>query len=267
MYVADDKRYDAMQYRRSGRSGIQLPAVSLGLWHNFGGVDNFENSRAMLRRAFDLGITHFDLANNYGPPYGSAEETFGQILKQDFLALPRRADHLDQGRLGHVARALRRIWRLAQVPAGQPGPEPEAHGARVCRHLLPSPARSRHADGGIDGRARHGGAVGPGALRRHFQLTTPAHGAPRRSRFCAIWERRASFISRSIRCSCAIRRGTARRAGERRRGRDRLQPAGAGTAVGSLPEGNSQRLARRARFLSEEEGHRGSHSRQGSRAE
>ena len=85
MYVADDKRYDSMQYRRSGRSGIQLPAISLGLWHNFGGVDNFENSRAMLRRAFDLGITHFDLANNYGPPYGSAEETFGQILKKDFL--------------------------------------------------------------------------------------------------------------------------------------------------------------------------------------
>ena len=85
MYVANDKRYDSMQYRRSGRSGIQLPAVSLGLWHNFGGVDNFENSRAMLRRAFDLGITHFDLANNYGPPYGSAEETFGQILKKDFL--------------------------------------------------------------------------------------------------------------------------------------------------------------------------------------
>jgi L-glyceraldehyde 3-phosphate reductase len=85
VYVANDKRYDSMQYRRSGRSGIQLPAISLGLWHNFGGVDNFENSRAMLRRAFDLGITHFDLANNYGPPYGSAEETFGQILKKDFL--------------------------------------------------------------------------------------------------------------------------------------------------------------------------------------
>jgi L-glyceraldehyde 3-phosphate reductase len=74
-----------MHYRRSGRSGIQLPAVSLGLWQNFGGVDNFENSRAMLRRAFDLGITHFDLANNYGPPYGSAEENFGQIFQKDFL--------------------------------------------------------------------------------------------------------------------------------------------------------------------------------------
>ena len=84
MYLADDKRYDSMQYRRSGRSGIKLPAISLGLWHNFGGVDNFENSRAMLRRAFDLGITHFDLANNYGPPYGSAEETFGEIFKKDF---------------------------------------------------------------------------------------------------------------------------------------------------------------------------------------
>jgi L-glyceraldehyde 3-phosphate reductase len=85
VYVADSHRYDSMQYRRSGQSGIQLPAVSMGLWHNFGGVDNFENSRAMLRRAFDLGITHFDLANNYGPPYGSAEENFGRIFKKDFL--------------------------------------------------------------------------------------------------------------------------------------------------------------------------------------
>jgi L-glyceraldehyde 3-phosphate reductase len=85
LYVPEIKRYDTMQYRRSGRSGIQLPAISLGLWHNFGGLDNFENARAMLRRAFDLGITHFDLANNYGPPYGSAEENFGQILKKDFL--------------------------------------------------------------------------------------------------------------------------------------------------------------------------------------
>jgi L-glyceraldehyde 3-phosphate reductase len=85
VYVADDKRYDSMPYRRSGRSGLNLPAISLGLWHNFGGVDNFENGRAMLRRAFDLGITHFDLANNYGPPYGSAEETFGQIFKKDFV--------------------------------------------------------------------------------------------------------------------------------------------------------------------------------------
>ena len=76
-------RYDSMHYRRCGRSGLKLPAVSLGLWHNFGGVDAFENARAMVHRAFDLGITHFDLANNYGPPPGSAEETFGRILRQD----------------------------------------------------------------------------------------------------------------------------------------------------------------------------------------
>jgi len=72
-----------MRYARCGRSGLKLPAVSLGLWHNFGGVDVYENARAMVHRAFDLGITHFDLANNYGPPFGSAEETFGRILKQD----------------------------------------------------------------------------------------------------------------------------------------------------------------------------------------
>jgi L-glyceraldehyde 3-phosphate reductase len=84
MYQANDQRYNAMQYRRCGKSGLQLPAISLGLWHNFGGVDVFENGRAMLRRAFDLGITHFDLANNYGPPPGSAESNFGQILRQDF---------------------------------------------------------------------------------------------------------------------------------------------------------------------------------------
>jgi L-glyceraldehyde 3-phosphate reductase len=84
VYLANEQRYDAMQYRRSGRSGVRLPAISLGLWHNFGGVDVFETSRAMLRRAFDLGITHFDLANNYGPPPGSAESNFGEIMRLDF---------------------------------------------------------------------------------------------------------------------------------------------------------------------------------------
>jgi L-glyceraldehyde 3-phosphate reductase len=79
-------RYEAIPYARCGRSGLKLPRLSLGLWHNFGGVDTLENQRALLRRAFDLGITHFDLANNYGPPPGSAEENFGQLLKQDFAA-------------------------------------------------------------------------------------------------------------------------------------------------------------------------------------
>jgi L-glyceraldehyde 3-phosphate reductase len=83
MYAASPDRYDRMAYRRSGRSGLQLPLVSLGLWHNFGGDRSYEVSRAIARRAFDLGILHFDLANNYGPPYGSAEETFGRILSDD----------------------------------------------------------------------------------------------------------------------------------------------------------------------------------------
>src|ERR1035441_369186 len=82
-YLPASKRYDQMLYRRCGRSGLDLPAISLGLWHNFGGVDVFENARAMARRAFDLGITHFDLANNYGPPPGSAESAFGEILRLD----------------------------------------------------------------------------------------------------------------------------------------------------------------------------------------
>jgi len=85
-YLPVSTRYDSMTYRRCGRSGLLLPAISLGLWYNFGGVDSLENARAMIHRAFDLGITHFDLANNYGPPPGSAEETFGRILAQDLAA-------------------------------------------------------------------------------------------------------------------------------------------------------------------------------------
>jgi len=84
MYSPDIYRYDSMQYNRCGKSGIKLPAISLGLWHNFGSVDIFENGRTIVRRAFDRGITHFDLANNYGPEPGSAEENFGKILKKDF---------------------------------------------------------------------------------------------------------------------------------------------------------------------------------------
>lgn len=83
VYVASDTRYETMKYNRVGRSGLKLPAISLGLWHNFGGINNAENGRNMITRSFDLGITHFDLANNYGPPAGSAEQLFGQVLAQD----------------------------------------------------------------------------------------------------------------------------------------------------------------------------------------
>ncbi len=84
-YQAIKSRYDKMQYRRCGNSGLKLPQLSLGLWHNFGHIDNFDNARNMLRTAFDRGINHFDLANNYGPPPGSAEENFGRLFKKDFL--------------------------------------------------------------------------------------------------------------------------------------------------------------------------------------
>ncbi len=90
-YLASESRYGAMVYRRCGRSGLKLPAISLGLWHNFGGVDTHENGRAMLLRGFDLGITHLDLANNYGPPPGSAEESLGRVLRSD---LARHRDEL-----------------------------------------------------------------------------------------------------------------------------------------------------------------------------
>jgi len=86
MYTADTSRYASMVYRRCGKSGLKLPAISLGLWHNFGGIDNFDNSQQMLLGAFDMGITHFDLANNYGPPAGSAEETFGRVMDKQLRA-------------------------------------------------------------------------------------------------------------------------------------------------------------------------------------
>ncbi len=89
MYIADQNRYKLMPYHRCGKWGLKLPALSLGLWHNFGGVDVFENGRAMCRRAFDLGITHFDLANNYGPPPGSAEENFGKMMQKTATSLTR----------------------------------------------------------------------------------------------------------------------------------------------------------------------------------
>ena len=85
-YIPSPSRYDSMKYNRCGRSGLKLPAISVGLWHNFGDVDSFETARKMVRTAFDLGITHFDLANNYGPPPGSAEENFGKIFRKDFLS-------------------------------------------------------------------------------------------------------------------------------------------------------------------------------------
>lgn len=99
-YLANPERYQSMEYRRCGNSGLQLPAISLGLWHNFGDTTLFDNSRDMLLRAFDLGITHFDLANNYGPPPGSAETNFGRVLQQDLL--PYRDEMVISSKAGYT---------------------------------------------------------------------------------------------------------------------------------------------------------------------
>ncbi|HAT31601.1 MAG TPA: L-glyceraldehyde 3-phosphate reductase [Janthinobacterium sp.] len=109
-YHASDTRYDAMQYRQCGRSGLKLPLLSLGLWHNFGDSNTLAAQRDMLRTAFDLGITHFDLANNYGPPYGSAESNFGHLFKEDFL--PYRDELIISTKAG---------WDMWPGPYGQGG--------------------------------------------------------------------------------------------------------------------------------------------------
>ena len=100
MYQASDKRYDKMIYNRVGNSGLRLPALSLGLWHNFGDVDKVSTQRDVLHKAFDLGITHFDLANNYGPEPGSAEKNFGRIFKEDFK--PYRDEMIISSKAGYL---------------------------------------------------------------------------------------------------------------------------------------------------------------------
>ena len=139
IYSPAPERYDnGMKFRRCGQSGILLPEISLGLWHNFGDVNTFANSQAMAHYAFDRGITHFDLANNYGPSYGSAEETFGMIMKKSFM--PYRDELFISTKAGHVARPLRGVG-LTQVPDEQPQPKSETDEPGVCGHLLLPPLR------------------------------------------------------------------------------------------------------------------------------
>ena len=240
-YDPSPDRYESMPYRRCGRSGLLLPALSLGLWHNFGDDRPLEVQRAILRRAFDLGITHFDLANNYGPPYGSAETNFGSVLPHRLRRPARRADHLDQGRLGHVARPLRRP-RLAQVPAGQPGPEPRPAGPRLRRHLLPPPLRPRHPPRRDHGRARRGRAPGQGALRRHLLVLRRAH--PRGDRDPALAGHAAAHPPAVVLHVQPLDRGPAARR-PRRGGRrvHRVLAAGPGTAHRPLPARHPRRVA------------------------
>ena len=147
-YMPDAKRYDGAQFRRCGRSGIVLPPVSLGLWQNFGGTDVFETGRAVIRRAFDRGVTHFDLANNYGPPYGSAEENFGEILRKDFgglrneLVISSKAgwDHATFTPIGPACAPLP-PGPLSGLPAPPSGPGPRPCPVRPVWPTHPPTAR------------------------------------------------------------------------------------------------------------------------------
>src|ERR1700709_963982 len=122
-YVPADDRYEVQPYRRCGRSGLKLPAVSLGFWHNFGDDKPLETQRAVMRRAFDLGVTHFDLANNYGPPYGAAERNTGRILAEDFA--PYRDELIISSKAG---------WDMWPGPYGDLG---SRKSARSCRRQSP----------------------------------------------------------------------------------------------------------------------------------
>ena len=167
-----------MEYRRTGRSGLKLPAVSLGLWHNFGDDRPLETQRAILRRAFDLGVTHFDLANNYGPPPGSAELNFGKLMAQDFR--PYRDELVISTKAGYLMHPgpVRRVG-LPQVPALLAGRLAAADGPRLRRHLLLPPLRPGDPAGGDDGGARLRRAAGQGAVRGHLLLQRAAHRARR----------------------------------------------------------------------------------------
>ena len=175
-YLAASNRYDDMPYRRVGRSGLHLPAVSLGLWQNFGDVDPLATQRAILRRAFDLGVTHFDLANNYGPPYGSAETNFGRIFAEDFR--PYRDELVISTKAGYdMWPGPYGDWWLAQVPARLPGRVAGPDGAGLRRHLLLAPGRPGDAARGDHGRAAHRGGLRAGAVRRHLVLLAGTHRA------------------------------------------------------------------------------------------
>ena len=203
-YVANESRYEQMEYRRCGRTGVLLPKVSLGMWHNFGGVDDYERSRTILRHAFDQGITHLDLANNYGPPYGSAEETLGRVMDEDLR--PYRDELFISTKAGYdmwpgpygewgsrkylmasLNQSLKRM-RLDYVDlfythrAGQGtlcGHLELALGSHTLCHQLPQRARratthlsrkTEHAEQGTDGRW-YSGPLPSGRCRLHCLLT------------------------------------------------------------------------------------------------
>ena len=150
MYQADEKRYETMQYNRCGKSGLLLPKVSLGLWHNFGSNGDYDNMKAMCFTAFDHGITHFDLANNYGPEPGSAEINFGRILKEDLGAY--RDEMLISTKAGFdMWDGPYGNWGSKKISNSKSGSESEKNGIGVCRYLLSSPYGSGNSIRGNNG--------------------------------------------------------------------------------------------------------------------
>ena len=246
-YQPSDARYQSMKYNRVGRSGVRLPAVSLGLWHNFGDVDVFQNGRTIARRAFDLGITHFDLANNYGPSPGSAEETFGALMRKDFH--PYRDEMIISSKAGYL------MW---------PGPYGEwgsrkylvascdqslaRMGLQVRRHLLQPPLRSGNAARRDHGRARLHRALRPRVVRRHLELQPGADreggGDPQAARH-AVPDPPAQLQH----VQPLDRRRPARRARQAGHGLHRVLAAGAGPAHQQVPERHSRRFTRREAHL------------------
>jgi hypothetical protein len=169
-----DNRYETMKYNRCGKTGLKLPAVSLGLWHNFGHETPHERKLDMCRTAFDLGITHFDLANNYGPPPGAAETAFGEIMRTDFAGL--RDELIISSKAGYdMWPGPYGEWGSRKYMIASCDQSLEAHGSRLCRYLLFAPLRPRDAAGGNLRRARSYRPLWPGAVCRYLLLQFAAH--------------------------------------------------------------------------------------------
>ena len=245
-YEAAENRYDdatGMVYRFTGRSGLKLPVLSLGLWQNFGDDRSEENQRAILRRAFDRGVTHFDLANNYGPPYGRAEENFGRYLADDFK--PYRDELVISTKAGYD------MW---PGPYGQGGGSRKyvlasldqsltRMGAGLRRHLLQPPLRPGDAGRGDDDGAGQRRQAGQGAVRRHLVVlrredARGRHDRPR-PRHAA-----ADPPAVVLHAQPLDRGGPARRARGAGHGLHRLHGARTGPADRPLPRGRAVRLAR-----------------------
>lgn len=155
--LAEEKRYGTMAYHRCGSSGLKLPALSFGLWHNFGDTSPYENMKALCFTAFNNGITHFDLANNYGPQPGSAEENFGRILREELSAY--RDELIISTKAGYTMwPGPYGDWGSRKYLLAQPRRQPQAAGSGICGYLLPPSPGSGNAAGGDHGGAGTGGA-------------------------------------------------------------------------------------------------------------